>query len=236
MWHVAALTEVAAFLWALERNLLAIVIIVATQWRLRWTSWPKETQLKTEMSVYVFERWHAHELAFRRKRNYLLCVYCHNQTILTEFTSNRSIGLDCDGRRTTGVNLPCRGYDKWRSAARCRAKKVKLVFPPHQKERLLVNAIISFVCADSVAAPTWAPLLRLKIIWVFRNIARWFQTQHTRRRTVILLPTHHWLDWTFLEVLNDYWWRISKLKPAVLTFSRLPTLVVGRINGSTERK
>jgi hypothetical protein len=135
-----------------------------------------------------------------------------------------SIGLDCDGRRTIGVNLPCRGYDKWRSAARCRAKKVKLVFPPHQKERLLVNAIISFVCADSVAAPTWAPLLRLKIIWVFRKIARWFQTQHTRRRTVILLPTHHWLDWTFLEWLNDYWGRISKLKPAVLTFNRRPTL------------
>jgi hypothetical protein len=53
-----------------------------------------------------------------------------------------------------------------------------------KKERLLVNAIISFVCADSVAAPTWAPLFAAKIIWVFRNIARWFQTQHTRRRTV----------------------------------------------------
>jgi hypothetical protein len=32
------------------------------------------------------------------------------------------------------------------------------VLSPIKKERLLVNIMNSFVCADSVAAPTWAPL------------------------------------------------------------------------------
>jgi hypothetical protein len=93
----------------------------------------------------------------------------------------------------------------------------------------------SFVCADSVAAPTWAPLLRLKIIWVFRNIARWFQTQHTQRRTVTF--TNPSLIGLNIPGKTGRLLRQNiKFEASSLNFQCLASFVVGRMQWLKERK